>query len=81
MVWAWMQREPYALGARRRLWFGHGCKGNRMLLEHEGDSGWGMDAKGNRMLLEHGRDYGLDMDVKGTVCSWNTKEIMVWAWM
>ena len=36
MVWAWMQRKPYALGPRRRLWFGHGCKGNRMLLEHEG---------------------------------------------
>ena len=36
MVWAWMQWEPYALGTRRRLWFGHGCKGNRMLLEHEG---------------------------------------------
>ena len=62
MVWTWMQREPYALGARRRLWFGHGCKGNRMLLEHEGD-------------------YGLGMDVKVTVCSWNTKEILVWAWM
>ena len=46
MVWAWMQREPYALGTRRRLWFGHGCKGNRMLLEHEGDYGLGMDAKG-----------------------------------
>ena len=62
MVWAWMQREPYALGTRRRLWFGHGCKGNRMLLEHERDSGLGMDAK-------------------GTVCSWNTKEIVVWARM
>ena len=29
------------------------------------------------MLSEHERDYGLGMDVKGTVCSWNTKEIMV----
>ena len=62
MIWAWMQREPYALGARRRLWFGHGCKGNRMFLEHEGD-------------------YGLSMDAKGAVCSWNTDEIMFWAWM
>ena len=58
MVWAWMQREPYALGAehegnsglgmdvkgaRTRLWFGHGCKGNRMLLEHVGGYGLGMD--------------------------------------
>ena len=33
------------------------------------------------MLLEHEGDYGLGMDVKVTVCSWNTKEIMVWAWM
>ena len=53
---------PYALGARRRLWFGHGCKGNRMLLEHK-------------------RDYGLGMDAKGTVCCWNTKEMMVRAWV
>ena len=29
------------------------------------------------MLLEHEGDYGLSMDVKGTVCSWNTKGIMV----
>ena len=42
LVGAWMQREPYALGARTRLWFGHGCKGNRMLLEHEEDYGLGM---------------------------------------
>ena len=34
------------------------------------------------MLLEHEGDYGLGMDVKViTVCSWNTKEIMVWAWI
>ena len=61
-------------GARNRLWFGHGCKGNRMLLEHERDYGLGMDAKGTG-------DYGLGMDVNGTVCSWNTNDIMVWAWM
>ena len=82
MVWAWMQREPYALGA-----------------EHEEDYGLGMDAKetvcswstreimvwawnwhgcsGNGMLLEHEGDYVLGMDAKVTVCSWNTKEIMV----
>ena len=35
----------------------------------------------SRMLLEHEGDYGLGMDVKVTVCSWSTKEIMVWAWM
>ena len=37
-----MQREPYALGTRTRLCFGHGCKGNRMLLEHEEDYDLGM---------------------------------------
>ena len=53
-----------------------------MLLENEGDYGLGMDVKvTNRMLLEHERDYGLGTDVKVTVCSWSTKEIMVWAWM
>ena len=45
MVWAWMQWLPYAPGARRRLWLGHGCNGNRMLLEHEEDYGLGMDVK------------------------------------
>ena len=29
------------------------------------------------MLLEHEGDYVLGMDAKVTVCSWNTKEIMV----
>ena len=33
------------------------------------------------MLLEHEGDYGLGMNALVTVCSWNTKEIMVWAWM
>ena len=32
MVWVWM------------LWFGHGCSGQRMLLEHERNYGLGMDA-------------------------------------
>ena len=62
VVWAWMLWSAYALGTRTRLWFGHGCSGQRMLLEHERDSGLGMDA-----LV--------------SVCSWNTNEIMVWAWM
>ena len=44
MVWAWMQRSPYALGTRTELWFGHGCSGHRMLLEHERNYGLGMDA-------------------------------------
>ena len=33
------------------------------------------------MLLEHERDYALGMDAVVTVCSWNTNEIMIWAWM
>ena len=44
MLWAWMLWSPYALGTRRRLCFGHGCSGHRMLLEHERDYGLGMDA-------------------------------------
>ena len=44
MVWAWMLWSPYALGTRTELWFGHGCSGHRMLLEHERNYGLGMDA-------------------------------------
>ena len=44
MVWAWMLTAPYALGTRTELWFGHGCSGHRMLLEHERNYGLGMDA-------------------------------------
>ena len=44
MVWAWMLRDPYALGTRTLLWFGHGCSETRMLLEHERYYGLGMDA-------------------------------------
>ena len=34
MVWAWMLWSPYALVTGTELWFGHGCSGHRMLLEH-----------------------------------------------
>ena len=44
MVWAWMLWQPYALGTRTLSWFGHGCSGNRMLLEHERYHGLGMGA-------------------------------------
>ena len=37
MVWAWMLWSAYALGTRTRLWFGHGCSGQRMLWEQERD--------------------------------------------
>ena len=44
MVWAWLLWSPYALGTQAELWFGHGCSGHRMLLEHERNYGLGMDA-------------------------------------
>ena len=44
MIWAWMLWSPYALGTRTELWFGHGCSGHRMLLEHERNCNLGMDA-------------------------------------
>ena len=44
MVWAWMLWSPYALGTRTETWFGHGCSGHRMLLEHDRNYGLGMDA-------------------------------------
>ena len=44
MVWAWMLWSPYALGTRTELWLGHGCCGQRMLLEHERNYGLGRDA-------------------------------------
>ena len=80
MVWAWMLWSPYALGTRTELWFGHGCSGHRVLLEHERNYGLGMDA-GQRVLLEHERNYGLGMDALVIVCSWNANGFMVWAWM
>ena len=39
MVWAWLLWSPYAPGTRTELWFGHGCSGHRMLLEHERNYG------------------------------------------
>ena len=44
VVWAWMLWRAYALGTRTLLWFGHGCSGERMLLEHNHYYGLGMDA-------------------------------------
>ena len=46
MVWAWMLCDPNAIGTRTLLWFGHGCCGNRMQLEHGRYYGLGMDAVG-----------------------------------
>ena len=74
MLWAWMLWPPYALGtrtefSRTEFWFGHGCSGHRMLLEHEQNSGTRTES------------YGLGMDALVTVCSWNTNGIMVCAWI
>ena len=33
-VWAWVLWSPRAFGTRTFSWFGHGCSGQRMLLEH-----------------------------------------------
>ena len=81
MVWAWMLWTADALGTRTELWFGHGCSGQRMLSEHERGLWFGHGCSGQRMLLEHERNYGLGMDALVSGCSWNTNEIMIWAWM
>ena len=47
MVWAWMLWSAFAPGTQTLLWFGHGCFGQRMLLEHERYYGFGMDALGS----------------------------------
>ena len=39
MLW-----PAYALGTRTELWFGHGCSGQRVLLDHERNFVLGMDA-------------------------------------
>ena len=44
LVSAWMLWRPYALGTHTELWFGHGCSGDRMLLEQERNHGLGLDA-------------------------------------
>ena len=61
MIWAWMFLSADALGTRMELWFGHGCSGHRMLLEHERDYDLGMDAlvtvcswNTNGIMVRHG---------------------------
>ena len=97
MVWAWMQREQYALGAEHEEGYGLGmdvkvtvCSWNTKkimvwawmqrkpyALGARTRLWFGHGCSGNGMLLEHEGDYVLGMDAKVTVCSWNTKEIMV----
>ena len=52
MAWAWMLLSAHALGTRTKLWFGHGCSGRRMLLEHE--MNWSAYALGTRAELWFG---------------------------
>ena len=88
MVWAWMHWSPCARGPRTSLWFGHGCTGHRVLVDHERTTNvimvwarmhWSACARGPRTDYE--RYYGLSMDALVTVCSWTTNVIMVRAWM
>ena len=65
MIWTWMLWLAYALGTRTELWFGHGCSGWRMLLEHEQNYDLGMDALVSVCSWNTNGIYG----------------IMVWAWM
>ena len=69
-VWAWMLWSPYALAARALLWFGHGCSGCRMLLQHERYYGLGMNAL-----------VAVCSDALATVCFWHANVIVVCAWM
>ena len=44
MVWTWMHWSPCARGPETSLWFGHGCTGHRVLVDHERYYGLGTDA-------------------------------------
>ena len=43
-VWAWVLWWPYGFGTRKLAWFGHGCSGDCMVLEHARDYDFSMDA-------------------------------------
>ena len=75
MLWC-----THALETQRLLWFGHGCYGEVMLLEHERYYDLGMDAL-VIVCSRNERYYGLGIDALVGVCPWNTNVIMVWAWM
>ena len=67
MVWAWMLFSPYDFGTRSESWFGHGCCGERMLLEHERNYGLGMDALVTVCSWNMNGTIGLGMDALFTV--------------
>ena len=81
MVWAWMLWSSYALGARTLSWFGHGCSGHRMLLEHERYHGLGTDA----LVIVCSSNTNVIMvwacaDAPVIVCSRSTNVIMGMVW-
>ena len=81
MVWAWMQRESYALGAEHERDYGLGMDVTVTLCSWSGARRrlwFGHCCKGKRMLLEHERDYGLGMDAKGIVCSRSGARTRLW---
>ena len=76
MVWAWMLGSAGALGTRK-LWFGHGCTGDRMLSECERNCRLGMDAPViAHTQIKHERHYGLGRDAPVSGCSRNTNVIL-----
>ena len=75
MVWAWMLWSAYALGTRTELWFGHGCSGQRTLLEPERNYGFGMDA------LVSVCSWKTNGIMVSAWMLWEHERIMVWAWM
>ena len=76
-VSAWMLRSSYALGTRTLLWFGHGCSGDCMFLEHERYYSLGMDAR--IIVCFWNTSVIKGMDALVSKCSWNMNIIMVWA--
>ena len=80
MVWAWMHWRPIALGTQTLLWFGHGCTGDSMNLEHQRYDGLGIGCTGDRVHSEHRRYYSLGIRCTGDrTHSQHKQVIMIWA--
>ena len=63
MLWS-----AFALGTRTESWFGHGCSGQHMLLEHEQNYGLGMDALVSELLEEEQTYWPSQYFVKVVSC-------------
>ena len=50
------------------MWFGHGCSGRRLLLEHDRSYGSGHGCSGYRNHQKVERTYGLGMDALVVAC-------------